>query len=117
MTIIAPSGQELAPKPPSNARHQLIILAAVGAFIALGYSYKESCVRQGGNFERCWEKGLAIGGIGPGGPISAGTIAGLAFGQIGKEREKKEAYEKGFWTYNAHLERPATDDPDPDPRP
>jgi hypothetical protein len=101
--------------PPPAARRQLFLLVAVGAFIVLGYSYKESCVRAGKDFEQCWEKGLAIGGIGPGGPISAGTIAGLAFGQINKEREKREAYEKGLWTYNAYLERPTSDDSHPTP--
>ena len=43
------------------------------------------------------------------------AIAGLAFGQINKEREKREAYERGLWTYNAYLERPTPDDSHPSP--
>lgn len=96
--------------PPAPSRfgpwRQLALLAVVSGFIALGHTYKEGCLRAGQDFEQCWDKGLAIGGINPGGPLGAGTIVGVIIGQMNKERERRKAYEEGFWTYNAHLERP-----------
>lgn len=96
---------------------QLALLAVVGGFIAMGHIYKEGCLDAGGDFEQCWDKGLAIGGINPGGPLGAGTIVGVIIGQMNKEAERRKAYEEGFWTYNAHLERPTPKEQQNDEQP
>lgn len=71
----------------------------------LGYKYKDDCLVATKNFEQCWEKGLTIAGMNAGGPLSAAAIFGYIIGQAGKEKEKAEKYQEGFWTLNTALDR------------
>ncbi len=77
----------------------LIILAT------LGYKYTEDCRAAGGEFEQCWDKGLEISGMNPGGPLSAAVMIGYLIGNAGKEKEKAEKYQEGYWTRNPELHK------------
>lgn len=73
--------------------------------MALGRQYIRDCRMTGGDFEQCWDKGLAIAGMGAGGPLSAGVVLGYIVGTANKEREKAEKYNEGYWTLNPELRK------------
>jgi hypothetical protein len=75
----------------------------------LGKNYTRDCIAGGGELEKCWDKGLSIAGMGAGGPLSAGVVFGFVVGSINKEREKREQYKRGYWTFNPELrDQPTT---------
>jgi hypothetical protein len=83
-------------------------IGAIGVLLALlflGHKYKNDCLAAGKDFEQCWEKGLTIAGMNTGGPLSAAVVFGYIIGQFGKEKEKAEKYQQGFWTLNPALDR------------
>jgi hypothetical protein len=85
------------------------IIGLAGAAIVLitlavsGHRYIRDCRAAGGDIDQCWDKGLTIAGMGAGGPLSAGVVLGYIVGTAGKEKEKAEKYEEGFWTLNPDL--------------
>jgi hypothetical protein len=89
----------------------VMTIGSIGAIIVLlallflGHKYKDDCLAAGKDFEQCWEKGLTIAGINAGGPLSAAVVFGYIIGQFGKEKEKAEKYQQGFWTLNPALDR------------
>lgn len=85
----------------------------VAVLIVLGQSYKDGCIRAGREYQQCWTEGLAVSGMNPGGPLSATLVIGYVIGQLNKEKEKKEMYDKGYWTPNPDLPQPTSDDPKP----
>ena len=110
-----------APSEAHELRSTGVLLCAIGvliALVALGRSYTVGCLKSGqGDFKECWNDGLAIAGMNPGGPLSAGVVFGITIGGINKEKEKKEMYDKGYWTYNPSLTQETGDDRDtPDPQ-
>ena len=84
-------------------------LIAFGILIQRGDRYIDQCLKKSGDFEQCWEKGLAISGMGPGGAISAGMLMGYVLGWLGKEKEKEEQYNRGYWTLNPDLRQENND--------
>lgn len=88
-------------------------IGVLAVLIVLGQLYKEGCLRSGKDYEKCWADGLAISGMSPGGPLSAGVVFGYVVGQINKEKEKREMYRLGYWTLNPDLRPPTSDDPNP----
>jgi hypothetical protein len=91
-----------------NTVATLGLISAVSVLFALmflGYKYKNDCLAAGEDFEQCWEKGLTIAGMNAGGPVSAVAVVGYLIGQAGKEKEKAEKYQQGFWTLNPALDR------------
>jgi hypothetical protein len=80
-------------------------IAVLFALLFLGHKYKDDCLAASKDFEQCWEKGLTIAGMNPGGPVSAAAIVGYLIGQANKEKEKAEKYRQGFWTLNPALNR------------
>jgi hypothetical protein len=80
-------------------------IAVLLALLFLGHKYKDDCLAAGKDFEQCWEKGLTIAGMNAGGPLSAAVILGYIVGQFGKEKEKAEKYQEGYWKYNPELRR------------
>lgn len=93
------------------------LICAAGVLVTLivfGQLYKDGCIRSGEkDFERCWSEGLAIAGMGNGGPLSAGVIIGYIIGAINKEKEKQEKYREGYWTFNPELSRDDNDQKPP----
>jgi hypothetical protein len=89
----------------------VMTIGSIGAIIVLlallflGHKYKDDCLTAGKDFEQCWEKGLTIAGMNAGGPLSAAVVFGYIIGQFGKEKEKAEKYQQGFWTLNPALDR------------
>ena len=77
----------------------------LGGLFLLGRQYTSECRKAGGDFDQCWQGGLAISGVGAGGPLSAGVVVGYILGMIGKEREKQEKFQEGYWTLNPDLRR------------
>jgi len=71
--------------------------------VALGRQYTVDCRAAGGDIDQCWDKGLTIAGMGAGGPLSAGVVLGYIVGTAGKEKEKAEKYQEGYWTVNPEL--------------
>jgi hypothetical protein len=69
----------------------------------LGHRYIKDCRAAGKDIDQCWDKGLAIAGMGAGGPLSAGVVLGYIVGTAGKEKEKAEKYKEGYWTLNPDL--------------
>ena len=69
----------------------------------LGRQYVVECRAAGGEFDACWDKGLAIAGMGAGGPLSAGVVLGYVVGTANKEKEKAEKYKEGYNTFNPDL--------------
>jgi hypothetical protein len=93
---------------PANPVATFGLFSAVSVLLVLaflGHKYKNDCLAAGKDFEQCWEKGLTIAGMNAGGPVSAVAIVGYLIGQAGKEREKAEKYQQGFWTLNPALDR------------
>ena len=93
---------------PANPVATFGLFSAVSVLLALaflGHKYKDDCLAAGKDFEQCWEKGLTIAGMNPGGPVSAAAIVGYLIGQANKEKEKAEKYRQGFWTLNPALNR------------
>ena len=86
------------------------------ALLFLGHKYKDDCLAVGKDFEQCWEKGLTIAGMNAGGPLSAAVIFGYIVGQFGKEKEKAEKYQEGYWKYNPELRRDGDSEPSEAPR-
>jgi hypothetical protein len=41
----------------------------------------------------------------PGGPLSAAVMIGYLIGNAGKEKEKAEKYQEGYWTRNPELHK------------
>lgn len=78
--------------------------------ITLGQLYRRDCIANGGELDQCWDKGLAIAGMGAGGPLSAGVVIGYVIGAAGKEKEKQDKYAEGYWTYNPDLRQGQKDD-------
>jgi hypothetical protein len=85
------------------------IIGLAGAAVVLitlavsGHRYIKDCRADGGDIDQCWEKGLTIAGMGAGGPLSAGMMLGYIVGTAGKEKEKAQKYEEGYWTLNPDL--------------
>lgn len=73
--------------------------------IVFGRQYTSECRKAGGEFQQCWDRGLAISGMGPGGALSAGAVLGYIVGTAGKEKEKEEKYREGYWTLNPELHK------------
>jgi hypothetical protein len=90
-----------------NDVQAIAALVGAGAMLALlimlGQFYIKECRAQKGDFERCWDKGLAIAGMGEGGPLSAAVVIGYILGTLDKEREKQRKFEEGYNTYNPDL--------------
>jgi hypothetical protein len=103
------SGSKLpASKPPMQLDVKAIIglIGAAAVLIVLavsGRQYISECRAAGGEVDQCWDKGLAIAGMGAGGPLSAGVVLGYIVGTAGKEKEKAEKYKEGYWTLNPDL--------------
>jgi hypothetical protein len=93
------------PVSPVTTLGLISAVSVLFALMLLGYKYKDDCLAATKNFEQCWEKGLAIAGMNAGGPVSAVAIVGYLIGQAGKEKEKAEKYQQGFWTLNPALDR------------
>jgi len=91
-------------------------IAVLLALLFLGHKYKDDCLAAGKDFEQCWEKGLTIAGMNTGGPLSAAVILGYIVGQFGKEKEKAEKYQEGYWKYNPELRRDGDSEPSESPR-
>jgi hypothetical protein len=91
-------------------------IAVLLALLFLGHKYKDDCLAVGKDFEQCWEKGLTIAGMNAGGPLSAAVIFGYIVGQFGKEKEKAEKYQEGYWKYNPELRRDGDSEPSEAPR-
>lgn len=90
----------------TNAKTIAGIIGAATILIVLaisGRQYIKDCRTNGGDIDQCWDKGLAIAGMGAGGPLSAGVVLGYIVGTAGKEKEKAEKYKEGFWTLNPDL--------------
>jgi hypothetical protein len=93
------------------------LIGSIGAIVVLlallflGHKYKDDCLAAGKDFEQCWEKGLTIAGMNAGGPLSAAVILGYIVGQFGKEKEKAEKYQEGYWKYNPELRRGGDSEP------
>jgi hypothetical protein len=85
------------------------IAGIIGAAIILimlaisGRQYISECRAAGKDVDQCWDKGLAIAGMGAGGPLSAGVVLGYIVGTAGKEKEKADKYKEGYWTLNPDL--------------
>jgi hypothetical protein len=75
----------------------------LGCLVFLGQLYRHQCMAAGKDMDQCWDKGLAIAGMGMGGPLSAGVVIGYMIGAVNKEREKQQKYDEGFWTPNPDL--------------
>lgn len=91
---------------PANATVTIGLIGAATVLIALvvlGRQYVSECRAAGGDIDQCWDKGLAIAGMGAGGPLSAGVVLGYIVGTANKEREKAEKYSEGYWTLNPDL--------------
>lgn len=100
---IAPEVMAQAMRPPTrldiaSALKVLLSVSFLAFLINQGHRYTSQCIARDRDFDKCWEKGLAISGTGAGGPI-----AGYLLGQIGKEMEKKKRFEEGYWTFNPQL--------------
>lgn len=79
-----------------------IIAAAVvvGLNAAIGFVYVQECRRDGGKVSECWDRGLAISGLGSGGPLAAALgIGGYALGD-------RNGWSRGFNTWNPALRKP-----------
>ncbi len=81
----------------------IIAIAGAAAVLALnvsaGWLYKVDCQREGGKAGECWDRGLAISGLGSGGPLAAALgIGGYVLG-------KGRGYKEGFWTLNPELHK------------
>ena len=93
------------PKPVDT----MALLGLVGAgmvlvtLTVLGRQYVSECRAAGGEVDTCWDKGLAIAGMGAGGPLSAGVVLGYVVGTANKEKEKAEKYNEGYNTFNPDL--------------
>ncbi len=85
------------------------IIGLIGAATVLivlavsGRQYISECRAAGGEVDQCWDKGLAIAGMAAGGPLSAGVVLGYIVGTAGKEKEKADKYQEGYWTLNPDL--------------
>lgn len=79
--------------------------AVLLTLMVLGRQYIRDCRAAGGDFEQCWDKGLAIAGMGAGGPLSAGVVLGYIIGTANKEEEKAAKYREGYWTLNPELRK------------
>lgn len=77
----------------------------LATLIVLGRQYTSECRAAGGDVDECWDRGLAIAGMGAGGPLSAGVVLGYIVGTAGKEKEKEEKYREGYWTLNPELHK------------
>jgi hypothetical protein len=103
------SGSKLqASKPPMQLDVKAIIglIGAATVLIVLavsGRQYISECRAAGGEVDQCWDKGLAIAGMAAGGPLSAGVVLGYIVGTAGKEKEKADKYQEGYWTLNPDL--------------
>jgi len=79
--------------------------AVVSLNVVAGGLYIRDCRKEKGSVSECWDRGLAISGLGSGGPLAAGL--GIGGYVIGQSRGRKEGEEKGFaegyWTLNPEL--------------
>lgn len=67
---------------------------------AIGFAYVRECRREGGKVSECWDRGLAISGLGSGGPLAAALgIGGYALGE-------RNGFGRGFNTWNPALHKP-----------
>ena len=101
------TGRRVITTPPQS-NFQVYAGIALGATLLtclalLGLQYKRDCIAKGGEIEKCWDKGLAIAGMGVGGPLGPGVVFGFIAGSINKEREKQEQFREGYWTFNPSL--------------
>jgi len=70
---------------------------------AIGFLYVRECRRDGGEVAECWDRGLAISGLGSGGPLAAAIgIGGYALGD-------RNGFGRGFNTWNPALHKPGED--------
>jgi MFS family permease len=106
---MAPAKRKRAPAARLLRIRAVAGLAGAGTVLillaALGHRYTSDCLNAGGELDACWDKGLAIAGMGAGGPLSAGVVLGYIVGTVNKEKEKEERYEEGYWTLNPELHR------------
>ena len=108
MTQASSDPRPPAVKPPMQLDIKAVIGLAGAAVVLItlavsGHRYIKDCRIAGGDIDQCWDKGLAIAGMGAGGPLSAGVVLGYIVGTAGKEKEKAEKYKEGFWTLNPDL--------------
>jgi hypothetical protein len=89
-------------------------IAVLATLVFRGDHYTRTCIARGGDFEKCWEKGLHIAGMNEGGPLGPALVIGYIIGTVNKEKEKQDKYHEGYWTLNPEL-RSATDPPSNDP--
>ena len=79
-----------------------IVAAAVVVSLnaAIGFLYVRECQREGNKVAECWDRGLAISGLGSGGPLAAAIgIGGYALGD-------RNGFGRGFNTWNPALHKP-----------
>lgn len=92
--------RQVDPKVTAGLIGATIVLVTLAV---LGRQYISECRAAGGDIDQCWDKGLAIAGMGAGGPLSAGVVLGYIVGTANKEKEKAEKYREGYWTLNPDL--------------
>jgi hypothetical protein len=80
-------------------------VAVVTLNIAIGAGYIWDCRREGGRPQECWEKGLALSGLGATGPLA--LVVGLA-GQ-----QNRASWRDGYNTLNPSLRDPRAGGTDP----
>jgi hypothetical protein len=69
----------------------------------LSFQYRRDCLKAGGEVKACWKDSLEISGMGTAGALGPGAVVGWIVGAYNKEQEKREEYEKGYWTLNPDL--------------
>ena len=70
---------------------------------AIGFLYVQACRSEGNKVAECWDRGLAISGLGSGGPLAAAIgIGGYALGD-------RNGFGRGFNTWNPALHKPGED--------
>lgn len=101
-----PRLEPISKQAKGNTKTVAGITGAAIILVALaisGRQYIGECRAAGGDIDQCWDKGLAIAGMGAGGPLSAGVALGYIVGTAGKEKEKAQKYSEGYWTLNPDL--------------
>jgi hypothetical protein len=79
-----------------------IVAAAVVVSLnaAIGFFYVQACRSEGNKVAECWDRGLAISGLGSGGPLAAAIgIGGYALGD-------RNGFGRGYSTWNPALHKP-----------
>lgn len=86
----------------------------LGLNVAAGWIFRNDCINAGGEVGGCWDRGLAISGLGSGGPLAAAVgIGGYVLGSTrGRKEGKEEGYQEGYWTLNPELRSDRPENPD-----